>query len=61
MWSKENFKIPNIHFQSFEKNNTKKTHLWRWYGEICLFENSNPGEETNDLDFSKSLSSNYCR
>ena len=30
-------------------------------GEICLFENIrfNPGEETNDLDFSKSLSSNF--
>ena len=59
---KKIFKIPNIHFlESFEKKIIQNKISEMKNGEICLFENIrfNPGEETNDLDFSKSLSSNF--
>jgi len=55
-------KIPTVHFlESFDKKiiQTKISEINN--GEICLFENIrfDPGEETNNLNFSKSLSSNF--
>lgn len=59
---KISMRIPKIYFlESFDDKLIKDTISKMQYGEICLFENTrfNIGEESNDLNFAKKLSSNF--
>ena len=55
-------KIPKIHFlETLNDEIIRKKISLMEEGEICLFENIrfNSGEELNDIDFAKNLSSNF--